>query len=332
MQAIIGERFIKNQFGRDINAKHPITLRTPLMEAVLYRNRPALYFLLVLLPSKRDGGHVPGIDERDRSGLTALHYAVKFGAVGIVKLLLKRNATYNVADMLGMTPLHWACRAPISCEILQVLIECGSNLEARDHKEKTPLHIAVTNHWCFNGLQAVEMLIQHKANLGALDNNQNTPLVARFFGPDHLDNTAIVMLLINNMTSTELDYRNPRHGNTALHYAILPRTEFIGNRYEITTALLQNNVNPDIQDDDGKTPLHLASFDDQKDYILLLMKYGANKKLADQFGFFPYEHYTVEAEDDVIGTGHEVYNQQNRYFRNLLFFETDGVNEQPFLA
>ena len=57
----------------------------------------------------------------------------------------------------GATPLHLACsrdssavgRYPIcqfpSAEVVQLLLECGANIEARDHDENLALHVAALN-------------------------------------------------------------------------------------------------------------------------------------------------------------------------------------------
>ena len=44
----------------------------------------------------------------DKRGLTALHYAARFGFKEIVKLLLAQGADINMRDGNGFNAAHWA--------------------------------------------------------------------------------------------------------------------------------------------------------------------------------------------------------------------------------
>ncbi|KAI0024278.1 hypothetical protein F4780DRAFT_655506 [Xylariomycetidae sp. FL0641] len=66
------------------------------------------------------------VDQQDRRGRTALHYAAGSGNTGFVRLLMEEKANIGIADVEGMTPLGLAARLhhQTTC---QVLCERGAN-------------------------------------------------------------------------------------------------------------------------------------------------------------------------------------------------------------
>ena len=81
--------------------------------------------------------------------------------------------------LLGGTPLCFALLWSQAEPVVQYLIEKGANIEAKDQRERTPLHEA-----CQKGnLSIVQYLIEKGANIEAKENNQQTPLhYASYFG------------------------------------------------------------------------------------------------------------------------------------------------------
>ena len=83
------------------------------------------------------------INEQDKLGFTALHYAVTQKKLGIVKLLLKYGASTEIKDSLGFTPLFYACGRAANIEIAKYLIEqCKASTVARTYSGMTCLHCA----------------------------------------------------------------------------------------------------------------------------------------------------------------------------------------------
>ena len=83
------------------------------------------------------------INEQDKLGFTALHYAVTQKKLGMVKLLIKNGASLEIKDALGFTPLFYACGRAADLDIAKYLIEeCKASILARTYAGMTCLHCA----------------------------------------------------------------------------------------------------------------------------------------------------------------------------------------------
>jgi ankyrin repeat protein len=84
----------------------------------------------------------------------------------VLELLLQHGANVNARDRSGRTPLHWASGyADELPECMILLLEKGANLNAPDIKGRTPLQTAVR----YNAEQAVELLLKRGADTEAVN-------------------------------------------------------------------------------------------------------------------------------------------------------------------
>jgi ankyrin repeat protein/truncated hemoglobin YjbI len=82
------------------------------------------------------------LDDRDRSGLTALHYAVRGGKLPLIKLLLERCAQVNALDEDGLTPLLHLSKTRSKADpipVMELLVASGANVDARNEMQTTLL-------------------------------------------------------------------------------------------------------------------------------------------------------------------------------------------------
>jgi ankyrin repeat protein len=85
------------------------------------------------------------INERDKLGFTALHYAVLWGhshEEDIVQHLIDAEANLNTPDMYGCTSLHYAvgvCNWPLT----KLILGAGGDLDATDEEGRRPADIAI---------------------------------------------------------------------------------------------------------------------------------------------------------------------------------------------
>jgi len=141
------------------------------------------------------------IDHQDHFGWTALHLAAYLGQTESVRKLLELKASPTLTDLIGLRPIDLAGseghtdvvnillvhsypdetskeEALLSAathgnlEIVEALVDLGTNIECTDYRGRTPLLLAV---WEGHYTTAV-FLLDHGANVLASDKYGNTPL------------------------------------------------------------------------------------------------------------------------------------------------------------
>jgi ankyrin repeat protein len=103
------------------------------------------------------------LEDRDRHGHTALHYAVRSGQLPLIILLLERGADPNAPDAKGLTPLLHLAKTRSRLDplaVLELLVAHGAQVDARDEQEGTLLmHCARQSQ-----VAAVRWLLAHGAD------------------------------------------------------------------------------------------------------------------------------------------------------------------------
>src|SRR5260370_2565955 len=165
--------------GADVNAQSKIG-RTPLIVAAGHPGGAETVRLLLSKgadPKAKDGGEATALTEAakcndldslrallarpvdvnagDRFGFTALLYAAGHGNAAAVKLLLEKGANPNMSyerenmvrnGPIALTKLTPLMMAPTSSpEAVQLLIDAGANVNARDGRGMTPLMFAAAS-------------------------------------------------------------------------------------------------------------------------------------------------------------------------------------------
>jgi ankyrin repeat protein len=191
----------------------------PLYTAALYRNQPAVNFLLangavvdifacgylgkatdaeILLKRNREL-----VRETTRNGMTALHYAALAGHVGVVEILVRYHSDVNAVDNYGMTPLMHAChpgpwKSEPAEEIIQLLL---------DHNAEIDLFQAAA----MERTDLIESILDRDGRLIDIsDNDGNTAL----FHAAHNNRFAAVKLLVQRGADVN---RSDAVGIAALH-------------------------------------------------------------------------------------------------------------------
>ncbi|CAF0977100.1 unnamed protein product [Didymodactylos carnosus] len=223
----------------------------------------------------------------------------------ISRLLQTGNYNPNTANEDGLTPIH-QCSIDNSQELLLLLIKFGGDVNARDKDLWTPLHAAAT---CGH-IQICKILIENGAQLLALNADGNMPYdicdddQTLDYIETQMDHVGITQEMIDttrskleNQMLTDLQhlvkkktshhssrtaddilsYRNSE-GATPLHIAAANGYQFV------VEYLLRQHVSINVQDKDGWTPLHAASFWCQQAILVLLIEAGGDiyEKVPDQ--------------------------------------------------
>ena len=107
------------------------------------------------------------------AGASDLHTAAKKGDIATITSLLEKGVDVNARNNKGETPLHvlW-----LKAEMAIILLDRGADIEARDENGETPLHWAA-----WKGADDIlDTLIRRGADAHAKNNKGETPLdVAR---------------------------------------------------------------------------------------------------------------------------------------------------------
>ena len=79
------------------------------------------------------------VNGKDAGGSTALHHAAGYGPVGNLQLLIDKGADVNAKNRRGSTPLHWAIHDEAK---VRLLLSKGANVNAKQAQGRTPLYLA----------------------------------------------------------------------------------------------------------------------------------------------------------------------------------------------
>ncbi|WP_353270579.1 ankyrin repeat domain-containing protein [Wolbachia endosymbiont (group A) of Hedychridium roseum] len=305
--------------GADINAEN-IFGRKPIQIAAENNNKDIIDFFLSKGMS---------IDDTGRDGRTLLYLASRNGHLDLVRYLVDKGANVYTQDKGGKTLLDIATdqkhnniveylkRVQLDKELLiaaqygnlskvEDLVSQGASLSAKYSDGRTLMHCAA-----YGGeLNVVKYLVVgEKSSLKIKDNSGRTPLhYAAYNGK--LD---IVKYFIDE---EKIDVNIKDHGGWApLYYAScggysnvinylgkIHNSDLISNLQGNSTSLeIPNSNNIEVQDELGRTPLHLAAkAGDLSKINLLCDDYNANIEAQDNFGYTPIFFATQSGKLNVV--------------------------------
>ncbi|MFA6303596.1 MAG: ankyrin repeat domain-containing protein [Legionella sp.] len=176
----------------------------------------------------------------------------------VVAFVNQGKVDLNENDKKGTPPIVYAVKSE-SLELLAFLITSGANTNVCDQNQETPLGIAATRGL----LEATNLLIQAKANINQLTVDGHSALMLAARHNQH----QIVQLLL-------LEGANPFLSNKAHKTAlqIADATQYT----ESATVLRYFTSNINIQNIKGLSPLAYAVYVGDADYVLSLLKHGAD--------------------------------------------------------
>ncbi|OQV02259.1 Ankyrin repeat-containing protein [Cladophialophora immunda] len=204
----------------------------------------------------------PGAEELENYEFSYLHKVV----VGIYPMSLAvelQNQQYRdqvtLSDSMKRTALHWAAiradEAAVRC-----LLEAGSDVNARDDFNATPLTLAAST----GSIPILESLILHGADVHA---RTSIGSQAIHHASRHQKDIAPVQTLLRAGASLQ-SINNM--GHSPLSGAA------ISNRHEIGVFLLDKGANMHVRSLHGDTPLFETIFHNSHEFLQLLMDRGAN--------------------------------------------------------
>jgi len=182
------------------------------------------------------------LDIRDNFGLTALHYCVILNNFNFFKLLIDANANPLIHDNSEYNTFHFALKYKRK-KIFNYLLEKFDNFDFVTNNNESLIQYALIN---------LDIIENKTDNIGDKIDNIGDKT-----------NNLVIKLLDKNIN---LENQEKELGLTILHQSI------INNYIDLTKKLISLNVNTNIQDYYGNTPLMYAITEKLIDHINIINK------------------------------------------------------------
>ncbi|XP_012723981.2 ankyrin repeat domain-containing protein 50 isoform X1 [Fundulus heteroclitus] len=209
------------------------------------------------------------VDAIDCEGRTALCLAAARGSLEVVRALLDRGLDENHKDDLGWTPLHAA-----ACEghraVCAALTDQGSmaRVGEMDIEGRTPLILAAQE----GHLSTVKLLLDRRSPIDHRAYDGHSALSAAFLE----GHTEVAELLMKRGADTDV---RDAEGRPLLYLLVLE------GRLNMATLVIEKGGVPlESRDPEGRTALHVASWQGCVEIVDLLLKHGANPNAQDTEG------------------------------------------------
>uniref|UniRef100_F6X8R1 Ankyrin repeat and SOCS box protein 3 n=1 Tax=Equus caballus TaxID=9796 RepID=F6X8R1_HORSE len=188
--------------------------------------------------------------------------AAREGNLKVLRKLLKKGHSVDVADNRGWMPIHEAAYHN-SVECLRMLIRADSSenyIKTKTFEGFCALHLAASQgHW-----KIVQILLEAGADPNATTLEETTPL---FLAVEN-GQVDVVRLLLRH--GANVNGSHSMCGWNALHQATFQENA------EIIKLLLKKGANKECQDDFGITPLFVAAQYGKIESLSILISSGAN--------------------------------------------------------
>ncbi|KAH9015066.1 ankyrin repeat-containing domain protein [Lactarius hengduanensis] len=211
--------------------------------------------------------HVNADSGRIRAPLPA---ALHKGHFGIANLLRKHGADVDVRGEYNKTPLYAAsCYGRV--DIMRWLLDHGANVHSwcgsrPDPMALTSLHVAAHN----KELEAVQVLLEHNADVNLRTDEGQTPLHRAIIYLDHYPRPRVVGI-VQRLLEHGADPSACDHNSTPLHQV----SSHFHEELEVARLLLSYGANVDEKDGEGRTPFQVASSNGHHETTKLLLEHGA---------------------------------------------------------
>ncbi|XP_032203792.1 ankyrin repeat domain-containing protein 26-like, partial [Mustela erminea] len=149
---------------------------------------------------------------------------------------------------------------------MEQLLLRGKNVNKRDKRKRTPLHLACT----IGHADMVDFLVERKCKLDLYDGDYRTPLMKAV----QYQEEACVTTLLEHGANPDL---TDKFGNTALHYAVA------GENTSIVEKLILYHANIEARNKVEFTPFLLAVNENNHKMVELLIREKADVHVVDKF-------------------------------------------------
>ena len=193
----------------------------------------------------------------------------------VANLLYRHGADVHVHGFDGKTPLH-AASSRGHVDIMRWLLDHGAHAEYPDETHWAPLHYAV-----FGGVEAVQLLLDHNADINLRDGEGGTLLFGALFDRRSLASVVVDADIDANIDAdidAEIDANIDTNTDANLDADI-----------DLVRLLLKRGADPNIPNYHHSSPLHRASSGGWLEIVRLLLSYGAKVEEKDKEGKTPFQ-------------------------------------------
>lgn len=235
----------------------PAWAENPIFSAVL-ANDPAQVSAAI----KADPQSVKAVDDITKG--TALISACRLHEWAknrnkIIALLLEKGSDPNARDFMGDSPLH-AAAASGNIKAVKMLLAKGADASAANKKERTPLQDASR----YGRTQIADLLMQQ----GAVVQTKSASGCGPLYEAAENGNPEMVSKLLG--AGAEIDQPCGSYDRTPLHVACSK------GHIEVVKLLVAQGADMNRQDDEGFNSLHHAAFWDQRKVAAFLLVRGVD--------------------------------------------------------
>ena len=203
----------------------------------------------------------------------------------LLRELIRAGGDLNRKNSRGQTPLHLACiyNKNMSLTILKEIIKKSKNIDELTNNGSTALMLAIE-------FKQRNEIVNHLIKVGAGTNKTNhdgmTPLHYVAFGEER---GAVIKNLLARGAKLTVTNNN---GDTPLHFAAARNSGAAAVR--IVELYAQHKISMDLVNSDQRTPLHHAChFNNNSKVIEALLAHGADINSWDREGRTPLDYLKI---------------------------------------
>ncbi|QBH95038.1 ankyrin repeat domain-containing protein [Limnobaculum zhutongyuii] len=251
------------------------------------------------------------VNASSKEGITALMVAADQKRQDVVELLLAHQANPMDKTRLGITPLMFAGSFSENPQIVKLLIDAGSDVNAKDNENNTPLMILAGKPFAvYKDSSTISDLeipapqpehYQNTKNESSDSQRTNTPIASK------TEKLESARWLLN--AGAEVNAKN-KEGMTPLMYA---SRKAIRQPTDLLSLLIDAGAEVNAQNNSGMTALSQTAMSDNPAMTKLLLDNGASVDLRDTSGMTPLmyaaQYSTPETIDILINSGADINAQ-----------------------
>jgi ankyrin repeat protein/mono/diheme cytochrome c family protein len=224
----------------------------------------------------------PGlVTSKDLMGTTPLHHAAGFGTLQVMQLLLDKGADVNARNRRGSTPLHWAIHDAAK---VRLLVSRGAAVNTKSIEGRTPVYQAAV---LANGHEALRLLLASGADPQLATLIGQTPLMVAAVRGD----VEAMRLLIEK--GADVNTKNSA-GETALMAAATNGSP------EAVRLLLDKGADATVRSKRTETALGNTATAGVEETVRLLLEKGAEVNIRNIRGYSPL---MLAAASDALPAG-----------------------------